>query len=251
MKTNTGVVSSRPARSWDNKAAFTLIELLVVIAIIAILAGMLLPVLSRGKESARRISCVNGQRQLGLALTMYADDNEDSFPPRAPSYWPTRLKTYYQDLRVLLCASDIQQSPGDANADPDTAPRSYLISGWNDYFEATLSLTNWMAYTNWTLQIGMKQSAIPEPSETIAFGEKVTESRHRHMDFYQGVGNDVDQIEQARHSRTGASATSGGSNFTFADGSVRFLRFGHSLSPLNLWGVTPQWRQSSAKPTPD
>jgi prepilin-type N-terminal cleavage/methylation domain-containing protein len=62
------------------QARFTLIELLVVITIIAILASMLLPALSRSREKAKRVACINQLGQTGKALMMFADDNEQALP---------------------------------------------------------------------------------------------------------------------------------------------------------------------------
>lgn len=228
---------------------FTLIELLVVIAIIAILAGMLLPALARAKESGKKIACTNNMRQLALSLLMYADENEGLYPRRLspttpPGAWPAVLREGYKDLRVLRCPSD-GLNPGTITSSPDpadAAPRSYIINGFNDYFEATI--TN-VTVGNLSGIVGksMRESAIKEPSNTIIFGEKETQSQHYYMDFLEtAAGNDFEEVEQSRHMGQTGHRGGGGSNYAFADGSVRYYRAGKTLFPINMWAVTDKWR---------
>ncbi|HWF19025.1 MAG TPA: prepilin-type N-terminal cleavage/methylation domain-containing protein [Verrucomicrobiae bacterium] len=137
-----------------NAPGFTLIELLVVIAIIAILAALLLPALRAAKVRAIRIKCVSNERQLGIALTMYADDFGEYYPvyqdwgcwagqkgsgqPQAEYgfQYPDGLRplnSYLKNVNTCYCPGD-KGDPGASGGTMNWTPSQTCFADWGNSY---------------------------------------------------------------------------------------------------------------------
>ena len=212
-------------RGPECRAGFTLIELLVVIAIIAVLAAMLLPALSRAKEAARSTQCLSQMRQLGLAVRLYADDNEDTFPRSQHSAFANGQLPWERTLAPQLGSSTtawtnlltgVYHCPSDR--------RTTLLSyGMNVYFE----LGPDDDYTG-KPQTWRRWSQIPQPTATIFLAESASSADHIMPNFWVTPADAAD-VDAKRH-RSKA-------NYAFADGHSQLLPFAQTYAPpkVDLW----------------
>ena len=160
--------------------AFTLIELLIVIAIIAILAAILFPVFANARDKARSVACISNQKQLGIALMQYVQDNDETYPcGTVPFYgqpgkgWAGELYPYFKSAGIMVC-------PSDPNGNP--------LSGWsyamNEFLAGKGQLTATYTALDWngttpTMNNAASMNVMNAPGRTIAFYE-ITELKMTH-----------------------------------------------------------------------
>ena len=122
-------------RACRRGAAFTLIELLVVISVIALLMGILMPVLGRARSAAKRMTCQSNLRQIGVAFRAYLDDNRDIMPPACAYPWDITdpNDTNYRPPITQFLGPTLQ-SPQVFICKADTVLKYYLMVGGTSYY---------------------------------------------------------------------------------------------------------------------
>jgi prepilin-type N-terminal cleavage/methylation domain-containing protein/prepilin-type processing-associated H-X9-DG protein len=194
------------------RRGFTLIELLVVIAIIAILAAILFPVFARAREKARQTSCLNNVKQLQLAILMYVQDYDETFPlaQNADAGGGTAYRWYYlidpyvKNKQSWVCPS------WRSYRHYSTVLQTY---GWN-------TATNGMGYYNlvprtWTGR-RLRLSEIPKPAETINIGDEQLSDDPALAGGWRGY------LAAGTLSRLPTTHNEGG-NYGFIDGHAKWL----------------------------
>jgi prepilin-type N-terminal cleavage/methylation domain-containing protein/prepilin-type processing-associated H-X9-DG protein len=242
--------------------AFTLIELLVVIAIISILAAILFPVFARARENARKAACMSNLKQIGLAVQMYLQDYDGIFPfarnwyPNEGAYtatstsdplpgsWYTILQPYTKSYQVFICptAGPITDSSGKLNF---SGGYGWNVSGTKNYGYYSGIGNGFGAYlgaAGTPTGDRVNEASVSEPSQTILVTDP-SSSGYTGNGIY-AIGYIKSYIPVLHGGQVGpfyASPVvvpefSGGGNYLFADGHVKYLQVSLSYGSA-LWNV--------------
>lgn len=201
------------------KKGFTLIELLVVIAIIALLAAILFPVFARARENARRASCQSNLKQISLGVLQYVQDYDERFPlafynARAGSQygWSYFIQPYAKSIQVLQCPSEPMKQTED--------PNSY---NYNDY-ALNRCLSSHLH--------GMNSARLENSANTLLVFEgyynhttaQVAGAAIPYGDYWGAVYASDAATGVRKDLYTGLLRHLEGSNFSFTDGHVKWLK---------------------------
>jgi prepilin-type N-terminal cleavage/methylation domain-containing protein/prepilin-type processing-associated H-X9-DG protein len=206
---------------------FTLIELLVVIAIIGLLASMLFPALGKASAKAKQVRCASNMRQIGLGISMYADDFDGKLPQTAHETLSTNKIWIRQIHSYVGNSDDIRLCP----ADPTRMDRresggtSYIL---NDF----ISLPIVDSFGQVLVPVP-KLDQLRQPSESILLFEVADEygpsifSDHTHSrawlrSGWKGVVSDI-QPDRHRGGAPNEDRTRGRANYLFVDGHVESI----------------------------
>jgi prepilin-type N-terminal cleavage/methylation domain-containing protein/prepilin-type processing-associated H-X9-DG protein len=250
------------------RRAFTLIELLVVIAIIAILAAILFPVFAQAREKARQAQCLSNVRQLNMAVQMYVQDYDETFPPSQYEgdtipgrgllgrigaerlYMFARVAPYVKNLGIYVCPSDGKHLRSFRVTEGNTeivVPTSYYPVGFNGPPDGY-----WGVFGRGE---GQPIAAISRPGDSIVFAERASNTDDWHCD---GAGSSAKQalavdpcpetgIMIGGRRCVGGVTTrhNGGANYAFADGHAKWEKSEQAVAPVNgIWF----WQFFSALP---